>query len=453
MSLNSSIFEKPSCKFKFLQREGFNTPNYYELLTSDDVLRVYRDYMISKRDTLSYDIDGLVQEIDDFDAQKELGFQPNGLIPKFATSIKFDSMGAVTKLIDVRWTVGMTGKIIPTGIFEPIDVMGVTITKASLHNFELLDTLINKDGLRIGSKVLICRKGDVIPQVVSVIPDKEKKPYIQIPAECPECGETLNRFSVNLVCDNIACSAKTKGIFTNMFSTLDIKGLSDKFVEKATEVYDITTIDELMNLTVDEIEKLPGFAKKSAQKAYDTIHSVTDVTPEQFFALLNIPNQGVRVFENLFSQFPMEKLLDNSFKPEDILDTKGIAEKSANAIHTGIQSNLDRLRENAKWFTIIKKDVVTSPENHKAAMMGKSFCITGTLNLGTRKDYETLILSSGGKISAVTKNLDFLVTNDADTSSSKMKKALEINSTLHNNGVDKKIVIIDENQLRNILEI
>jgi DNA ligase (NAD+) len=316
-----------------------------------------------------------------------------------------------------------------------------------------LDTLINKDGLRIGSKVLICRKGDVIPQVVSVIPDKEKKPYIQIPAECPECGETLNRFSVNLVCDNIACSAKTKGIFTNMFSTLDIKGLSDKFVEKATEVYDITTIDELMNLTVDEIEKLPGFAKKSAQKAYDTIHSVTDVTPEQFFALLNIPNQGVRVFENLFSQFPMEKLLDNSFKPEDILDTKGIAEKSANAIHTGIQSNLDRLRENAKWFTIIKKDVVTSPENHKAAMMGKSFCITGTLNLGTRKDYETLILSSGGKISAVTKNLDFLVTNDADTSSSKMKKALEINSTLHNNGVDKKIVIIDENQLRNILEI
>ena len=173
MTLNSSIFDSPSCKFRFLQREGFNVPNYYELKDVNEVLDLYKFYMKSKRDSLIYDIDGLVQEVDDFDAQKELGYQPNGLNPKFATSIKFDSMGAITTLKEIRWTVGMTGRIIPTGIFEPIDIMGVTIEKASLHNYEFLENLINKEKLKIGSKIIVVRKGDVIPQIIAVIKDWE----------------------------------------------------------------------------------------------------------------------------------------------------------------------------------------------------------------------------------------------------------------------------------------
>lgn len=171
MTLNSAIFDTPSCKFRFLQREGFNVPNYYELIDGGEVLHLYKTYMESKRDELEYDIDGLVQEIDDYDSQKLLGYQPNGLNPKFMTSIKFDSIGGITKLRDIRWTVGMTGRIIPTGIFDPVDLMGVTIEKASLHNFEFLENLIKKDGLRIGSKILVVRRGDVIPQIVQVIND------------------------------------------------------------------------------------------------------------------------------------------------------------------------------------------------------------------------------------------------------------------------------------------
>ena len=135
MTLNSSIFEKPSCKFKFLQREGFHVPNFYNIEKTDDVVALYTRYMTEIRDGLEYDIDGLVQEVDDFDAQEELGYQPNGLIPKFATSIKFDSVGATTRLKDIRWTCGMTGRIIPTAIFEPVELMGVVIQKATLHNY------------------------------------------------------------------------------------------------------------------------------------------------------------------------------------------------------------------------------------------------------------------------------------------------------------------------------
>ncbi len=408
--------------------------------------------MSTKRDELEYDIDGLVQEVDDYDTQKLLGYQPNGLNPKFMTSIKFDSIGGITKLRDIRWTVGMTGRIIPTGIFDPVDLMGVTIEKASLHNYEFLENLIKKENLKIGSECVVIRAGDVIPRMMSVkhAGDGEEIKAIDT---CPECNTKLNRFSVDLVCENMACPAKTKGIFNNMFTTLDIKGVSEKFVEKAVELYGISTIDDLMRLTVDQIEKLPGFARKSAEKAYEAIHSVTEVTPEQFFALLNIPNQGVRVFENLFSQFPMEKLLDENFKPEDILDTKGIAEKTANAIHEGIQANLDRLRENAEWFTIIKKKAIGSDASaHKASMTGKSFCITGSLNNGTRTDYENQIKEAGGAIASVTKKLDYLVTNDTDTGSSKMKKALEINDEFINAGMDKRIIIIDEDQLIKMME-
>lgn len=444
MSLNSAIFDKPSCKFRFLQREGFNVPNYYELDSVDLLLHLYKTYMTGKRDELVYDIDGLVQEVDDFDAQKQLGFQPNGLNPKFATSIKFDSMSVVTKLKSIRWTVGMTGRIIPTGIFEPADIMGVTVEKASLHNFEFLENLIKKEKLKIASECIIIRSGDVIPRMMGVKTSGDGE-EIEIIDTCPECNSLLRRFSVDLVCENLTCPAKTKGIFNNMFTTLDIKGVSEKFVEKATEMYGITTIDELMKLSVDDMEKLPGFARKSAEKAYEAIHSVTEVTPEQFFALLNIPNQGVRVFENLFSQYPMEKLLDVNFKPQDILNTKGIAEKTANAIYDGIQNNLDRLRENATWFTIVKKNIVDNTENHKEEMKGKVFCITGTLNNGTRTEYENKIKALGGIIGAVNKKLNYLVTNDGETNSSKMKKTLEINDELKE--TDKKILIITEEQL------
>ncbi len=446
--INSKIFEKPSCKFKFLAKEGFLTPNFYEVNTLDEVIGIYKSYMKETRDSLAYDIDGLVEEINDYDIQSEMGYEPNGLNPKFATAIKFDSVAATTKFIKVDWNTGMTGKVVPRGWFTPVDIMGVTIEKATLHNYEFLLNLIN-EGLNIGADTIIVRAGDVIPKILGVKATNIDGKSIQIPDNCPTCDSVLSHVSVDLVCENPTCGAKVKGIFTNFFDTLKIKGLSDKFVDKAIETYDIKTIDNLLRLTVTEIEALDGFAKKSAQKAFDAIHSVKEVSPEQFMALLNIPNQGVRVFENLLGSTPIEKLLDPEFKPSDILDIKGIAEKSAMAIHEGIQANLDRIRENAEHFTIIvKKESI----DHSTAITGKSFCITGSLNNGNRKDYETKIKSLGGSIAGVSTKLTYLVTNDTDTSSSKMKKANDLNVKWHNNGDDKRIIIIDEDGLIKLME-
>ena len=451
--INNAIFEKPSCKFKYLQREGFITPNFYEVNSITDLISIYKEYMKTKRDSLQYDIDGLVEEVNDYKIQEEMGYNPSGLKPKFATAIKFDSVASITPLLSIRWTVGMTGRIIPTAIYEPIDIMGVTIEKSSLHNYEFLEKAIKNEGLKIGSECIVIRSGDVIPKFMGV-----KKPgngkQIQIPENCPECNHKLDKFSVDLICENTACGAKTAGIFTNLFDTLKLKGLSDKFVEKVIEMYDVKTINDLMKLSADDFEKLPGYATKSAKKAYDTLHSVKEVTPEQFFALLNIPNQGVRVFENLFAQFPMEKLLDDDFKPEDIMDTKGIAEKTAHAINDGIQSNLDRLRENSEWFTIIKKkEKVVDQTNHSVEMTGKIFCITGTLNNGTRNEYEDQIEAKGGKATgSVTAKLNFLVTNEPETNSSKMKKVKELNVKWELGEDDRRIIIISEDDLIKMME-
>ena len=451
--INNAIFEKPSCKFKYLQREGFYTPNFYEVNDVTEVLNIYKDYMKTKRDSLQYDIDGLVEEVNDYDIQEQMGYDPSGLKPKFATAIKFEGVAEVTPLLRIRWTVGMTGRVVPTCIYEPVDIMGVTVNKSTMHNFAFLENAIKNEGLKIGSECIVIRSGDVIPKFMGVKNAGDGE-AIEIPTHCPICDHELDRFSVDLVCENTACGAKTAGIFTNLFDTLKIKGLSDKFVAKVIEMYDVKTIDDLMRLSADDFEKLPGYAAKSAQTAYDKLHSVKEVTPEQFFALLNIPNQGVRVFENLFAQFPMEKLLDDDFKPEDIMDTKGIAEKTAHAINDGIQSNLDRLRENAEWFTIKKKEVKEVDESqHSSKMVGKTFCITGSLNNGTRKEYETMIEEKGGKATgSVTTKLHYLVTNEPDTNSSKMKKVRDFNVKWEQNGEDKEIIIISEDDLVKMME-
>lgn len=451
--INNAIFEKPSCKFKFLQREGFITPNFYEIDNIQEVMNIYKKYMKTQRDSLQYDIDGLVEEVNDYDAQESMGYDPSGLKPKFATAIKFDSVASVTPLSAIRWSVGTTGKIIPTAIFEPIEIMGVTVQKASMHNFEFLEKAINNEGLRIGSEIIVIRSGDVIPKYMGVKSPGTGK-QIQIPDNCPECEAPLDRFSVDLVCENTACPAKTKGVFSNFFDTLKIKGLSDKFIEKAIEKYDLRTIKDLMELSLKQIEDLPGYASKSAKAAYEKIHSVKEVSPEQFMALLNIPNQGVRVFENLFKEYPIEKLLDDDFKPEDIMNTKGIAAKTAHAIHDGIQSNLDRLRENAEFFSIVKpKQNKIDVSQHSTKMVGKSFCITGALNNGTRKDYESQIEAKGGKATgSVTAKLDYLVTNEPDTNSSKMKKVRELNVKWEMEDQNKKIIIISEEDLIIMME-
>lgn len=448
-TINDKLFAKPSCKFKFLAKEGFNIPNFYEITDDLDILGLYKSYITHKRDSLEYDIDGLVEEVNDYSIQQELGFEPNGLNPKYATAIKFDSVAAVTPLTMVDWNTGMTGKVVPRGWFESVDIMGVTIQKATLHNHDFLMNLI-KEGMKIGSKVIIVRAGDVIPKIMGVKEVAKDGIEIVIPTNCPVCDTTLNKFSVDLVCENPECGAKTKGIFTNFFETLKIKGVSDKFIEKAIEEYAISTIDDLLSLTLEQIEALPGFAKKSANLAFDAIHSVKEVSPEQFMALLNIPNQGVRVFENLFSQTPIEKLLDEDFKPEDLLDTKGIAEKTAMAIHKGIQDNLEVIRQNAQHFTIITKRKNT--DNHNPKVTGKVFCITGKLETGSRESIEEMIKMAGGSIGSVSANLDFLVTNDTDTSSGKMKKATDLNTKWHNNGDDKRILLLTEIQLLNLLK-
>jgi len=445
-TINEKIFEKPSCKFKYLQSEGFKTPNYYEVTTLEEILEIYNLYVQEKRDELNYEIDGLVEEINDFEVQKELGYEPNGLNPKFAKAIKFDSIAKITKLLDIDWTVGGTGKVVPTAVVEPVDIMGITISRASMHNYSYLQDYIAK-GLGKKSEVVIARKGDVIPQVIGV---KTKGEELEIPSTCPSCGTELRVFSVDLVCENLDCPAKVLALFMNFFNTLKIKGVSEKFIEKAMEKFNIKTIKDLMNLTEEDILSLDGFAEKSAKKTYELIHSVKEVTPQQFMALLNIPNQGVRIFENLFEELNfetfMEKVKKDELELEDIASIKGFGEKSAQILIEGLKYNLERLKENSKFFEI------KIPQKASNKLNGKTFCITGKMNTRPRKEFEQMIKDNGGKVTSVNEKLNYLVTNEPESTSSKMKKALKINTERFKNGDENLIQIIDENELIKILE-
>jgi DNA ligase (NAD+) len=435
--INSQIFDKPSCKFKYLASEGFNVPNYYEINSTDEITKLYKEYIANKRNELNYDIDGLVEEVDDYEIQEKLGYEPNGLNPKFATAIKFDSISQISIFENVEWNVGMTGKIIPVGIFKPVDIMGVKISRATLHNIDNIYKLVD-EGLNIGAKVIISRQGDVIPQILGI---KEKNPNgqdIEIPKYCPKCNSELKKISVDLICENEECPAKIVGLFTNFLNVLEIKGVSEKFIEKAIKLYKIKSIKDLMNLTIDDIKKMDGFADKSANNAYSLLHSKNEISKAQFLALLNIPNLNIKVFENILSQFEFEKLLDENTKIEDLTKIKGVAEKTAKMILDGISKNKKTIEENKKIFTLIN-DTITNNLN------GLSFCITGKLNK-SRKIYENEIKKQGGKIISPSKNLNYLVTNDFNANSSKLNKVKELNKK---NETDIKI--ISEKELNSIL--
>ncbi len=389
----------------------------------------------AKRDSLPYEIDGIVIKVDRTSLQDELGF--TGKAPRWAIAYKYAARGAVTKLENVRWQVGRTGKLTPVAELAPVAIGGTTVRNATLHNMDEIERL----GVKIGDWVRVERGGDVIPKVVEV--DKEHprgKKEIEAPEKCPVCGTKVVRTEgeVDYRCVNANCPAKLVGTILHFASrgVMNIDGMGDALVNQLTERGLVKNVADIYKLTKDDLLSLERMGDKSAQNILDEIENSKKLPLERVIYGLGIRMVGERTAQFLAEHFGSMEALESA-GVEELQDVNEVGPRIAESIveFFSIAANrklVERLREAGLTLTGQKKQRGTK-------LAGKTFVLTGTLAHFTRDEAKKMIEDAGGKVTgSVSKKTDYVVAG-ADAGS-KLDKAKELG-----------VQVIDEKEMQRIV--
>lgn len=403
----------------------------------EDIERVveYCKDLEKKRDKLDYGIDGVVIKVNSFPQQKELG--ETSKHPRWAISYKFAAKQSTTKLNDIAIQVGRTGTLTPVAILEPVNVGGVTVSRATLHNF---DELKRKD-IRIGDWVLVERSGDVIPQVVKSIKERRtgQEKRKTIPKKCPVCRVDIVRREdeVAVRCPNNLCSARLKWRLKYYASrdAMDIDHLGESTIDKLIEENLIDNIADLYHLKKEDILTLEGFKDKSAQNLIDSIKKSKKQDLSRLIYGLGIRHVGKYAAQLLTSRYHSIDGLAKA-SPEELKEIDGLGDKTAEAIGTFFATN-----ENIELIKRLKDIGVKTKETKKKQLLlqGKKFVFTGGLTSLSRPDASDLVKQKGGIVaSSASKDIDYVVVGKRP--GSKYEKAKKLNLAIIDEEEFKKLV-------------
>lgn len=356
------------------------------------------------RDDLDFEVDGLVVKLDDLVARKQLGATSRH--PRWAYAIKFPARQEITTVQRIIPSIGRTGIVTPIALMRPVNIGGVTVSRASLHNVELL----REKDVREGDKVRIQRAGDVIPQVVEVVErgDDRSDPF-EMPDRCPSCDTELVRRGPYLVCPNsFGCPAQLKGRIEHFASrnALDIEGLGEKVAGQLIESGKAETIADIFELTAEQLEELELFGKRRAQNLVDAIEKGRHTTLSRFLHGLAIPEVGPSTARDLARHYGDLDAV-RSASVEEIASIHGFGETMAEAIHGFFQEP-----RNQEVLDELESHVDLSVEVQEAgnALDGLVFVFTGSLDSLTRSEAKQLVERFGGKAtSSVSSNTDFVI--------------------------------------------
>ena len=410
---------------EYIEKLGFKTTKIFEKYTDFKELEKSIDKWHNDRKKLDYETDGLVIKVNNFSLYETLGYTTKS--PRWAIAYKFPAEQVKTKLMDVTFQVGRTGVITPVAELEAVNLSGSVVKRASLHNF---DEIRRKD-IKIGDNVIVEKAAEIIPQVVNVVFDDRtgKEIEIQEPSNCPVCNSKLAHEEglVALKCHNPLCPEKVKRQIAYFVSrdAMNISGLGDKIVEKFIELGKIKTIVDIYSLEKyrEELENLEKMGQKSVDNLINSIESSKNRDFSKVLYALGIPFVGkfnanllTKTFKNI------ENLKNQSI--ENLLAVKGIGDKVALAVNTFLNDE-----DNWKIITDLKNiglqfavDETNSEEIADNPIKDKNFLATGKLQKYKRNDIKDIILSKGGNyLSAVSKNLDFLIAGEK--AGSKLEKA------------------------------
>ena len=385
----------------------------------EDLEKIYRQWE-KERDSLDYEIDGLVIKESSKEKQGEMGSTAHH--PRWAMAWKFPAEQGSSKIISIGWQVGRTGTVTPVANLEPVSISGATIKRSTLHNVEELERL----GIGPGDEVMLERRGDVIPKVIEIIVSANKK--IDIPEKCPNCETSLERDGPFLKCRNKDCSAQRKLQIIYWLNTVEIDYLGEKLVEKLFELELITDIPSIYTLRETQISQLERMGEKSAGRIIGNIQKTKEMHLSRFMAAVGIPRLGPEVSALICKEYPTIEELKN-VETEDLMDIDGIGPEIAETLTSYMRKHSDYLDQILEHVTIIEEEI-------SEAVLG-SFCITGTMST-SRKELEKRIKKAGGSIKGFSKSIDYLVAGD--NPGSKLTKAEEMG-----------IRIIDEKELEKMI--
>lgn len=410
---------------EYIEKLGFKTTKIFEKYTDFKKLEEAIDKWHDERKKLDYETDGLVIKVNNFSLYEILGYTTKS--PRWAIAYKFPAEQVKTKLMDVTFQVGRTGVITPVAELEAVNLSGSVVKRASLHNF---DEIRRKD-IKIGDNVIVEKAAEIIPQVVNVVFNDRTGEEIEIqePANCPVCNSELAHEEglVALKCHNPLCPEKVKRQIAYFVSrdAMNISGLGDKIVEKFIELGKIKTIVDIYSLKEyrEELENLEKMGQKSVDNLINNIEASKNRDFSKVLYALGIPFVGKFNANLLTKNFKnIENLKNQSI--ENLLSVKGIGDKVAIAVNTFLNNEnnwkiITNLQNVGLQFAINESDLKEIADN---PIKGKNFLATGKLQKYKRNDIKDIILSKGGNyLSAVSKNLNFLIAGEK--AGSKLEKA------------------------------
>ncbi|MBI4164873.1 MAG: NAD-dependent DNA ligase LigA [Acidobacteria bacterium] len=397
---------------------GFKVNPHRQLCKSFDELLAFIQQWESKRDSLDYEIDGIVVKVNDTRLWEELGTTAKS--PRWEVAFKYPARQATTKVLDIRAQVGRTGTLTPVADLEPVDVGGVTVSHATLHNMDEVERL----GVKIGDSVLIQRAGEVIPQVVKVVKPAEDGRAFKMPAKCPVCGGEVRRSEEEVAyrCVNVACPARLKESLLHFAGrrAMNIDGLGDKIVDQLVDKGLVRDVADLYSLTQEGLAKLERMAEKSAQNLVDEIENSKKAEPARLIFALGIRFVGEQTGKLLADHFgSLDKLAKAT--EEDLVQVEEVGPRVSEAIREFFDEKrnrevIEKLRKAGLRF---EQEQVRKTGSKLA---GKQFVLTGTLPTYSRDEAKRMIEEAGGRVlGSVSKKTDYVVVG-ADAGS-KLDKA------------------------------
>ena len=419
---------------EFMSRLGFKVIDGYKAFDNiDDAIKRIEEIGESKP-TLAYDIDGAVIKVDDFAQREILG--KTSKVPKWAVAFKYPPEEKETLLTKIEVNVGRTGALTPVAVFEPVQLAGTTVSRATLHNQDNIDSL----DLAVGDTIVVRKAGEIIPEVLRVTRRNEGRPTFRIPSQCPVCGTETVRDEDEAVirCPNIDCPAQLLRNIEHFASrnAMNIDGLGEAIVEQLVTKGFVKTVADLYTLTMQDLLTLEGFKEKSAANLLNAIEKSKSNEPDRLIFALGIKGIGQRSATLLCQRFGSVEAIMNA-ELSDISAIENFGEILADSVYRAMREPhriklIERLREYGLNMTYSK-------QAKGDTFAGLTFVLTGTLPTMTREQAKEIIESLGGKCSGSVSKKTSIVLAGEDAGS-KLTKAEQLG-----------IKIIDENEFKEMI--
>ena len=437
--LSKPIGTRYSQATKHLEGWGFPISEYFRLLDGVDDLLAYYGKILQQRDKLPFEIDGVVYKVDDLRARDQLGFTARA--PRWAIAHKLPAQEGTTVVEDIEPSVGRTGVITPVALLRSVQLSGANVTHATLHNS---DEVERKD-VRVGDTVIVRRAGDVIPEIVAVVPAKRPSgtKRWRMPAKCPQCGSEVVREEGEVAhrcIGGLYCPAQRMGAILHFASrhAMDINGLGDKLVDQLIATKLVRTVADLYRLDREKLVELERMAEKSAENVLAQIERSKQTTLERFLYALGIPQVGTASAELLAEHFgSLEAVMEADL--DTLQQIHGVGPRMADDVY-----KFFRQAHNREVIDALRRAGVRWPATEARArvaqtLAGKTFVLTGGLGSMTRDEAKRSLKALGAKVAeSVSKKTDYVVAGEDP--GSKLDRAREL-------GVD----VIDEHALKQLL--